>query len=164
MPTRFSGIQPDRLSVSTPRKLPPRALTARELATLRCIADTLIPPGDGLTSGGGVADFEALATRAAAILDKSFDALTGVLKTLADVSPDALWETLKTLSEEDEVGFHTVSMLLVGVYLYSEEGKAQVDYPQPHRNPPDLFDAADELSSGILDPVISSGFTYVAAD
>jgi hypothetical protein len=164
MPTRVSGDLPDRLSVSTPRRLPPRALTAEEMATLRRIADTLIPPGDGLTSGGSVAEFEALATRAAAILDKSFDALTAVLETLANVPQDALWETLKSLSEKGDVGFNTVSMLLVGVYLYSDEGKAQVDYPPPHPNPPGLFDAADELSSGILDPVMSGGFTYVAAD
>lgn len=164
MSSRPTGDLPDRLSVSPLKRQPPRPFVPEEMVTLRRIADTLIPPGDGLASGGSVVDFEVLAARAAAILDKTFDTLTRVLMRLADVPQDALWESLKLLSEEDEAGFNTVSTLLVGVYLYSDEVKAQLAYPLPHRNPPDLFDVANELSSGILDPVMSSGFTYVAAD
>ena len=155
---------PDRLSVSKPSKLPPRPLTAEEMATLRRIADTLIPPGDGVVSGGNVTGFDALATRAAAILDKTFDLLTAALERLAPVPQDALWDTLKALSEEDDAAFYTLSTLLVGVYLYSDEVKAQLAYPVPHRNPPDFFDAANELSSGILDPVMSGDFTWRAVD
>lgn len=155
---------PDRLSVSKPKKLPPRPLTAEEMATLRRIADTLIPPGDGLLSGAGVAEFDALATKAAAILDKTFDLLADILKRLENVPQDELWDVLKSLAEADDAGFNTVSTLLVGVYLYSDEVKAQLAYPVPHRNPPDFFDAAEELSSGILDPVMSGSFTYRAVD
>ena len=155
---------PDRLSVSKPKKLPPRPFSADEIETLRQIADTLIPSGEGVLSGGSVAEFGALATRAAAILDKSFDTLTAVLERLAPVPQDALWDALKGLSEEDDAAFYALSTLLVGVYLYSDEIKAQLAYPVPHRNPPDFFDAADELSSGILDPVMASDFTYRAAD
>ena len=164
MATHLTSDLPDRLSVSKPKKQPPRPLTADEMATLRRIADTLIPSGEGVLSGGSVAKFESLATQAAAILDKTFDDLTTLLNRLAAVSQDDLWESLKALSEQDDAGFMTVSTLLVGVYLYSDEIKAQLAYPAPHRNPPDLFDAANELSSGILDPVMSGGFTYVAAD
>lgn len=151
---------PDRLSVSKPNKLPPRPLSTQELATLRRIADTLIPPGDGLLSGAGVAEFDALAAQAAAILNKTFDLLAAVLKRLENVPENELWDVLKSLSEADDAGFNTVSTLLVGVYLYSAEVKAQLAYPVPHRNPPDFFDAAEELSSGILDPVMSGSFTY----
>jgi hypothetical protein len=41
---------------------------------------------------------------------------------------------------------------------------AELNYPAPHRNPPDFFDAAEELSSGILDQVMASDFTYIAVD
>ena len=164
MLSRNSSDVHDRLSVSRPKKAPPRDLTAAEMATIRRVADTLIPAGDGLTSGGTVADFENLATRAAAILDKTFPLLVAALEMLSTVPQDDLWDTLKSLAADDDSGFNTISTLVVGVYLYSNEVKEQLNYPVPHRNPPDLFDAADELSSGILDQVISSGFTYVAAD
>lgn len=154
----------DRLSVSRPKKAPPRDFTAAEMATLRRVADTLIPADNGLPSGGGVQKFEELATRAAAILDKTFPALIAVIEQLAPVPQADLWDTLKSLAANDDGGFNAISTLVVGVYLYSDEIKEGLGYPAPHRNPPDFFDAADELSSGILDQVMASDFTYVAAD
>ena len=154
----------DRLSVSRPKKAPPRDLSAAEVATLRRVADTLIPAGNGLPSGGAVEKFEELATRAAAILDKTFPVLVAVIERLAPVPQADLWDTLKSLAADDDGGFNAISTLLVGVYLYSDEVKEGLGYPAPHRNPPDFFDAADELSTGILDPVMASDFTYVRTD
>lgn len=155
---------PDRLSVSKPKKLPPRPFSAAEMATLRRVADTLIPPGDGVLSGAGIAEFDAQVTKAAAILDKKHDALLAGLQHLAGVPMSEMWDVLKGLSEAGDPGFDAISTVLVGAYLYSDEVKARLTYPVPHRNPPDFFDAADELSSGILDPVISGSFTFRAAD
>lgn len=163
MATHGNGDTPDRLSVSQPKKAPPRELTMDEMATMRRVADALIPSGDGVISGGSVNDFENLVTRAAAILDKTFPQLVAVLKTLSQVPQDDMWAALQKLSADDVAGFTTLSTLVAGAYLYSDEIKAELNYPAPHRNPPDFFDAADELSSGILDQVMASDFTYVAA-
>lgn len=164
MATSRNGDVHDRLSVSRLRKAPPRELTTDEMATVRRVADTLIPAVGDMISGGSVEDFENLVTRAAAILDRRFSELTKLLEMLSPVPQDALWNVLEKLAADDEAGFYTLSMLVTGVYLYSEEIKAQLNYPVPHRNPPDFFDAADELSSGILDQVMASDFTYIAAD
>ncbi|MBW8743526.1 MAG: hypothetical protein JF628_04145 [Sphingomonas sp.] len=164
MPNRMNDAAPDRLSVSRISKAPPRAISAEEMATIRRVADTLIPPGDGMLSGSEVSNFEALVTRAAAILDKQFPELIAALSLLSTVPQDQLWDVLESMSANDNSGFNTLSMVITGAYLYSEEIREQLNYPLPHRNPPDFFDASDELSSGILDPVMASDFTYIEAD
>lgn len=155
---------PDRLSVSRMRKAPPRPITDEEMATIIRVADTLIPPGAGVLSGSAISNFESLVTRAAAILDKSFPDLVAALATLAPVPDDKLWEVLEGMSAKNDPGFVTLTTVISGAYLYSDEMRAQLNYPVPHRNPPDFFDAADELSSGILDQVMASDFTYIKVD
>ncbi|RZF63641.1 hypothetical protein EWE75_15025 [Sphingomonas populi] len=160
----MNDAQPDRLSVSRMSKTPPRAITPEEMATICRVADTLIPAGEGLLSGSAVGSFEALITRAAAILDKQFPTLVAALATLSTVPQDQLWGVLETMAAKNDPGFMTLSTVITGAYLYSEEIREQLNYPLPHRNPPDFFDAADELSSGILDPVMASDFTYIKID
>ncbi|KRB85326.1 hypothetical protein ASE00_00515 [Sphingomonas sp. Root710] len=154
----------DRLSVSQVRKYPPRPLTLLEVETLRRVADALIPPGDGVLSGSAIPDFEALVTKAVAILDKGFPQLVATLAELAPVPSGDLWPTLQALAARNEPAFYTLSTTVAGAYLYSKEVREQLNYPLPHRNPPGFFDAADELSSGILDPVMAGGFSYRTAD
>jgi len=161
MPNRMNNALPDRLSVSRISKAPPRAISVEEMATIRRVADTLIPSGDRLLSGSAVTNFEALVTRAAAILDKLFPELIAALALLSTIPQDQLWGVLESMSAKNDPGFQTLSMVITGAYLYSDEIREQLNYPLPHRNPPDFFDAADELSSGILDPVMASDFTYI---
>ncbi|MGM4985921.1 MULTISPECIES: hypothetical protein [Rhizobium] len=149
-----------RLSVSRPASAPPRAFTQRELQTLRIIADTLIPQEGDFRSGSSVAEFNELVTKAAAILDKHFEMLTALLEVLGFTPATEMWARLRRLADEDGDGFYILSTLIVGAYIYSDEMKAELNYPVPHRNPPGLFDAADELSNGILDPVIERGPIY----
>lgn len=153
-----SGEQ--RLSVSRPSSAPPRDFTEAELQTLRIVADTLIPSDVDFRSGSALSQFDQLVTRAAAILDRHFDMVTTVVGELSATPPSAMWERLKRLEAEDGEAFYYLSTLIVGAYIYSDEMKAELNYPAPHRNPPNLFDAADELSSGILDPVIERGPIY----
>lgn len=155
---------PDRLSVSRMSKVPPRPITDEEMATMTRVADTLIPARDGMLSGSAVGNFEALITRATAILDKSFPDLVAALATLAPVPDDQLWDVLESMSAKNDPGFVTLTTVISGAYLYSDEIRKELNYPVPHRNPPDFFDAADELSSGILDQVMASDFTYIKVD
>jgi hypothetical protein len=164
MANSMNGTPPDRLSVSRMSKAPPRPISDEEMATIRRVADTLIPSGDGLLGGSEVKDFESLITRAAAILDKQFPNLIAALATLSTVPQDQLWGALEAMAAQDDPGFFTLSTVITGAYLYSDEMREQLNYPVPHRNPPDFFDAADELSSGILDPVMEGNFTYIAID
>jgi len=46
----------------------------------------------------------------------------------------------------------------------SDEIKNTLHYPAPHPNPASMFEIADELSSGILDPVIERGPIFVYAN
>ncbi|MBY3301178.1 hypothetical protein HFO10_35760 [Rhizobium laguerreae] len=159
---RVSGEK--RLSVSRPSAAPPRPFTDMELQTLRTVADALIPPQDDFRSGSAVSKFDQLVTNAAAILDKHFDLLTGVLEELRVTPGTEMWDRLKKLEAENGEAFYILSTLIVGAYIYSDEMKSELNYPTPHRNPPGLFDAADELSSGILDPVIERGPIYLAVE
>ncbi|MDX8356480.1 hypothetical protein [Sphingopyxis terrae] len=154
----------DRLSVSRVRKNPPRPFTPLEIETLRRIADTLIPPGEGVLSGSAVPEFEDLVTKAAAILDKGFADLVALLEELAPQPCGDMWQALQAIAARDEPAFYTLSTVIAGAYLYSREVREQLDYPLPHRNPPGFFDAAEELSSGILDPVMGGGFSYRPAE
>ncbi|MBY5825866.1 hypothetical protein [Rhizobium leguminosarum] len=153
-----------RLSVSRPSAAPPRPFTEIELQTLRTVANTLIPPQDNFRSGSAVSNFDQLITKAAAILDKYFELLTNVLEELRVTPETEMWDRLKRLEAEDGETFYVLSTLIVGTYIYSDEIKSELNYPTPHRNPPGLFDAADELSSGILDPVIERGLIYRAVE
>ncbi|MBY5377417.1 hypothetical protein [Rhizobium leguminosarum] len=153
-----------RLSVSRPSAAPPRAFTEAEFQTLRIVSDTLIPSVGDFRSGSAVSKFDQLVTNAAAILDKHFDILTDLLEELRTTPQTEMWERLKKLEAANGEAFYVLSTLIVGAYIYSDEMKAELNYPAPHRNPPSLFDAADELSSGILDPVMERGPIYRAVE
>jgi hypothetical protein len=155
---------PDRLSVSRPGKTPPRPFSAIEIETLRRIADTLIPAADGHPSGGSLAEFAGLAAQAAAILAKSFGIIVAAIEHFSTIAPDEMWSSLEAFASAEEDSFYMLSMMISAMYLYSNEMKSSLNYPSPHRNPPEMFEIADELSSGILDPVMSGEFTYVKVE
>jgi len=157
-----STERPVRLSVSTHTTRPPRPLSETELATLRAVADCLIPAVNGHRSGSAVETFEELVTRAAALLGAKFVQLVDIVSKLATVQADELWDVLKTLSQTHASDFYVLSMTVSAAYLYSREMQAELGYPRPHQNPFGLFDVADELETGILDPVMERGKTYVA--
>lgn len=154
----------DRLSVSTHTTTPPRPLTDAELATFKRVADCLIPATGGHRGGSDLADFAGLVTRAAALSGHKFHNLMRVVAELAPVAPAALWDQLKQMNSEQPQDFYVLSTTLAAAYLYSAEMQETLNYPRPHRNPASMFDVAEELSSGILDPVMERGRTYVDLD
>ena len=156
--------RPTRLSVSRTKRAARRALTEDEMRILRLVADTLIPAAEGKLSGSAVKDFERLTGQALAILDARFDQLTAVMADLSPVSAADMWDRLREFNSVRADDFYWLSMVVVAAYLYSPEMKATLGYPTPHPNPYDLFEVAEELESGILDPVIERGEIYVRAD
>jgi hypothetical protein len=156
--------QSSRLSVSKCLRRPRRELTSRELATLRLVADTLIPATGDYPSGGGVGNFATMMFQAFGILDARFEQLTGVLEELANDAAPTLWSRLRIMSTERSDDFYWLSTVVAAVYLHAPEVSHKIDYPVPHPNPIDLFEVADEISSAILDPVVARGDIYVTAE
>ncbi len=155
----------DRLSISTHTTTPPRALTDKELGNFKLVADCLIPAVNGLRAGSDVTDFNELITRAAALSGAKFDKLMQIVaETDAASGHDELWKYLKEMSVKRPSDFYVLSTTVSAAYLYSAEMQASLNYPKPHQNPASMFDVADELSTGILDPVMERGRTYVDLD
>lgn len=155
----------DRLSVSTHTTTPPRPISPEEMAVFKAVADCLIPAVDGNRGGSDLEDFSGLITRASALSGHKFHNLMKVAASLSSVSSnEQLWETLKQMSISQPQDFYVLSTTVVAAYLYSAEMQETLNYPRPHRNPASMFDVAEELSSGILDPVCERGRTYVDLD
>lgn len=158
---RSAGI--GRLSVSKLQRRPSRDLTLRELETFTLIADTLIPGTEDNPAGSAVKNFSALVTQAVAILDSRFEQLTSNLAELAAAKAEEMWERLRELSVSRPDDFYWLSTVVVAAYLYAPEIKEKLGYPTPHPNPADMFEVAEELSSGILEPVIQRGPVYITS-
>lgn len=154
----------ERLSVPKLRRRPRQPFGAEELRVLRLVADTLIPAVDGHPAGSAIKDFESLVGQAAAILDPQFDRLVALLKELAPVAPEQMWDRLRGMNDARNDDFYLLSLVVAAAYLHSPEMTQALGYPVPHQNPAGMFDAAEELESGILDPVIARGPIYVRAD
>ena len=82
---------------------------------------------------------------------------------LAETPDDELWEALKTMSADDNATFDPLSAVLAGAYFMTPQVMKLIGYPGQHRDPAPLELAADEIGSGILDPVLERGFIYVSA-
>ncbi|MFE7422163.1 hypothetical protein [Rhodococcus sp. NPDC057529] len=161
-PTTVATPSLQRLSAPTVRKTARRKLTDAEMQNLRRIAAALIPEAPGHIAADRIGTFEDLVDEALAVLDPHFDTIAVALESLQDVADEELFTSLKALDTTSPETFYPLSLLVVGVYLYSPEVEAKLQYPHPHRNPAGAMDAADEIESGILDPVIERGPIFVA--
>ena len=142
---------------------PPRALTEPELTALLRIADCLIPasgPNPKASDADQYASYLQLALAARADV---FDAIVDGSGKVADVPEGELWDALKTMSIEDEATFEPLSSVLAGAYFMTPQVMKLIGYPGQHRDPAPLDLAAEEIGSGILDPVLQRGFIYVSA-
>ena len=72
-------------------------------------------------------------------------------------------EALKTMWATDKSTFDPLSSILAGAYFMTPQVKELIGYPGQHRDPAGLEDAANELETGILDPVLERGLIYVSA-
>lgn len=146
-----------RLSAPTVRKSARRPLTDTESADLRRVAAVLIPPVGDRLGGDQVAAFDDDVAEALAVLDPVFDDVVAALAAIHDVSTTELFGALREMDADAPQLFHPLSLLVTAVYLYSAEIEAELGYPHPHRNPVGMTEAADEIDSGILDPVVERG-------
>jgi hypothetical protein len=156
---------PTALSTPRLRKAPSRPLSAEELRSLTCIAEVLIPATDEYPSGSGVTNFEAAVSKAVGIMGKYFTRLEATLAghaALPSSADTADW--LRTLHSQEATddSFWIISTIVSVVYVNDEQVRGKINHPVPHRNPPGLTDAADDLEDGILNPVMERGEIFVA--
>jgi hypothetical protein len=148
-----------RLSVPRIRKTLPRPLTADELATLTDLADRLCGPSDRVAPPSQHDEFPAMLDLALATRDDSFEAITTASATAQNSADRSAW--LRSLYDGDPKVFQALSAVLAGAYLMVPQVREAVGYPGQHRNPAKLEEAVDEISDGILDPVLERGHFFV---
>lgn len=152
--------------VSAPRhaRRAPRDLTQRELLTLLATADTLIPDGPAGPRPSALQDYPKWLERALAARRDSFDEIMRLVATLADCASDDLYERLRQLAETPASGFEALSSVLAGAYLLSPDVRRAIGYPGQAQRRPRFAEAADQIMSGILEPVIARGPIFRATD
>jgi hypothetical protein len=163
MSTHTPAAAPLRLSVP-PKFVAPRQLTAAEMGTMRSIADVLIPACGSNPAATAEPEFDRWLARAVDARADAFDAITAVLDQLHGAAPQQIDEGLRALHAEQPEVFQAVSTVIAGAWLMIPAVRARVGYPGQHRAPARLEEAVDQISDGILDPVLSRGPIFTPTD
>jgi hypothetical protein len=149
----------ERLSVPSTRTKLPRALSEDERTTYAALADLLCGPSARVEPPSRCPEFQAQLDIALATRSDAFDIITRQLAEAAGSTDLSGW--LRALHDDDPAAFQLVSTVAAGAYLMVPGIREAVGYPGQHRNPPGLEEAVDEISDGILDPVLDRGHFYV---
>ncbi|MBJ8344326.1 hypothetical protein [Antrihabitans sp. YC2-6] len=152
----------ERLSVPEPFRIP-RPLTAAEVDTLHAIADVLVPAAGDDPAATSDPDFDAALKTALNARSDAFDAITAVLEELHGSDAAKVEQSLRTMHAERSEVFQALSAVVAGAWLLSPQVTKRIGYPGQGRFPAAFDDAANELSSGILDPVLERGSVFTPA-
>ncbi|MBA8958424.1 hypothetical protein ACVH9Z_15855 [Rhodococcus opacus] len=153
-----------RLSVPGRHTAPPRPLTDSELTTLLRIADCLIPASGENPAASDADGYLRYLNLALAARADVFDAVLSAVDQAAGLHGDDLRAELERMWAEDKFTFDPLSSILAGAYFMTPQVKALIGYPGQHRDAAGFEDAANELETGILDPVLERGHFYVSAN
>jgi hypothetical protein len=147
------------LSVPAPFRAP-RSLTEAELRTLRAIADHLVPAvGDNPAATAEPGLDDALRTAIDARAD-AFDEIVDVLAGLVGAGPQQVADTMRDLHAHHPKRFQPLSAVVVGAWLLLPTVRDRIGYPGQRRDPAPIDLGTDQISSGILDPVLERGAIY----
>jgi hypothetical protein len=152
-----------RLSVPARHTKPPRELTDFELATLLRIADCLIPADGPNPRASEAVDYTSYLQLALGARSDAFETVISGVQKLADVAEPDLWLALKKMWADDKTTFDPLSSIVAGAYFMTPQIMELIGYPGQHRDPAPLEEAANELATGILEPVLERGHIYVPA-
>jgi hypothetical protein len=150
-----SGV-PTRLSVP-PKFAAPRQLTDAEIAMLRAIADVLIPASGDNPPATSEPDLDRCLRCAIDARADAFDAITAILAPLSGAAPEVIDQALRKLHADQPATFQALSAVTAGAWLLTPTVRKRIGYPGQRRDPARLEEAADQISDGILDPVIARG-------
>lgn len=130
----------------------PVALTAVEVGRLRAVAAALIPGQDPSPPAVALEDLDALLDDAAAALGVEL----GNLKAAIALLPEPVdREALERFATEEAVAFELISTATAGAYFMSPVVLDALGYPRGPRSAPRFDLVANELESGILEPVMA---------
>lgn len=132
--------------------------TARDLSKLQALARALIPGTDTMPPVDQIAGFDALLARsvkAMALTDAEIGAVLDAIPARLD------WDTAKSFSKAQPALFETASTLASGAYLMAPEVLAALRFPIERRFPAGPMDFADEYETGIVEPVLARGQSWV---
>lgn len=125
-------------------------LTSDEVATLRRVAVTLLPGDEVSPAAADIAGLDELIQQAGVALGREIAALRSALA----VSPAEIdWDTLRDFAGTHPTDFEVVAAVATGAYFMAPAALSAIGYPQGSRKAPRIDQAADELSSGVLDLV-----------
>jgi len=142
---------------------PPRPLADAERDALLRIADTLIPARGEDPAPSAIPDYGRHLERALAARDDAFAAVAELAGRLGALDEARLDVELRALHARGDDGFQALSAVVCGAYLTVPEVRARIAYPGQENRPPPFDQAAEEIMSGILDPVIARGSMYTPA-
>jgi hypothetical protein len=148
-------------SVPPYHSAPPRSLTDDERRTLLAVAEVLIPDVPGRPAASDAPDYLSWLDRALAARSDAFEEIMELIGRLRYVEPEGLSAELRTISDAEPVGFQALSSVLAGAYLMVPAVRRAIGYPGQEALPAAFDEAAEEIMSGILDPVIARGPIYV---
>jgi hypothetical protein len=157
--TSTASAASQRLSVP-PRFVSPRPLTEAELTTLRAIADVLIPQSGTEPAATSEPDLNDWLMRAVDARADAFDVITSILRRLDGARPEAIDTALRDLHARSQREFQALTAVVVGGWLLVPAVRERIGYPGQRRDPARLEEAVDQISDGILDPVIARGPIY----
>jgi hypothetical protein len=152
----------DPIQLSVP-ELPdrlPRELTAAEQRGLARVADFLIPARGGLPKASDAPGFADALDIALIARADSFESVVETAAGLGELPAEKLGGRLRRLAAEDPVHFGVLSAVLAGAYLILPEIRQAIGYPGQERRRAQFDEAAEEIMSGILDPVVARGPIY----
>lgn len=150
------SAQGAELRLSTPRRPAPRQLDAAELATIKAVADVLVPRAGGAPAATEDPDFETFLPRALSARADAFDTITDALGHLGSVDSD-LAARLRVLSESDFTTFQALSAVIAGAWLMCPATQERIGYPGQRAVLFQIAQGSDEISEGILEPVLDRG-------
>ena len=127
------------------------SLGSEQLARICATAAILLPGSADSPAPGSLPEFGDLVQAAASALSRESPSLE---EAIARLPAELSWETLSGYADEEPGSFELLSLVVVGAYFMSPVVLAALGLPAGDRRPAPLEQAVDELSSGILDPVL----------
>ena len=151
----------DEVRLSVPAKTTlPRSLSEAELLAARAIADVLVPAtaqDPGATDTPGFDGFLEIALNAR--ID-AFEAITGALASIDTSEPATLRRQLEAMWGADPETFQALSAVVVESWLLAPEVRERIGYYGQRRELAPVDQGTNEVTEGILDPVLERDPIY----
>jgi hypothetical protein len=133
----------------------PRDLAPAERATLARVADTLIPARSGAVAASAEPGFWDGLTVALDARADAFADIVGALQALSPTAAGEMWSQLQALESERPLTFQALSTVVTWAWLQTPGTSDRIGYHGQQSEKAGLDEAADEILSGVLEPVIA---------